>query len=164
VQALTESLRVPKEQLLEKLSQTVEDLKTAQRKLASLAASELRTQIPEIISASKEISGLRVAYKALGDTESADQVRDLTVALASALEAEAAVVIVSAVVLGKIVLLVATTSLAREKGAASGKLVKIASEILGGGGGGKDTLAQGGGPNMAELPKAISAIEASLSS
>jgi alanyl-tRNA synthetase len=164
VQALTESLRVPKEQLLEKLSQTVEDLKTAQRKLASLAASELKTQIPEIISASKEISGLRVAYKALGDTESADQVRDLTVALASALEAEAAVVIVSAVVLGKIVLLVATTSLAREKGAASGKLVKIASEILGGGGGGKDTLAQGGGPNMAELPKAISAIEASLSS
>jgi alanyl-tRNA synthetase len=62
----------------------------------------------------------------------------------------------------KVVLIVACSAKARELGASSGNLVKLASAVLGGGGGGKDNLAQGGGPMVASLKDAVSAIEQSL--
>jgi alanyl-tRNA synthetase len=91
-------------------------------------------------------------------------VRELATALSQALEGKASVVAVTATIDKKIVLIVATSTKAREVGISSGTLVKVASEILGGGGGGKDNIAQGGGPTTSKLKEAISAIEKELSS
>ena len=162
VATLTESLKVPREQLIEKIQATVEDLKSAQRKLASLSMEQLKSRIPELAQSARSVGKAKVVLADVGLIDSADQVRDLAVALREKLEPANAVAVVAGLAIDKIVLIIATTKAAREGGLNSGKLVKEASEILGGGGGGKDDIAQGGGPLAGKLGDAFAAIEKSI--
>ena len=162
VATLTESLKVPREQLIEKIQATVEDLKSAQRKLASLSMEQLKSRIPELAQSARSVGKSKVVLADVGLIDSADQVRDLAVALREKLEPANAVAVVAGLAIDKIVLIIATTKAAREAGLNSGKLVKEASEILGGGGGGKDDIAQGGGPLAGKLGDAFAAIEKSI--
>jgi alanyl-tRNA synthetase len=164
VATLSDSFKVPREQLVEKIQATVEELKAASRKLAALSMEQLKSRIPEFLAAAKQIGASKVVIAKLGEVDSADQVRDLAVSLRDKLESESAVAVVSGVSGGKVVLIIATSKKAREAGISSGKLVKEASAILGGGGGGKDDIAQGGGPDAGKLPDAISALEKLIAS
>jgi alanyl-tRNA synthetase len=159
VAALTESLKVPREQLIEKIQGTVEDLKAASRRLAALSMDQLKARIPEFLAAAKQIGGSKLVVENIGEVDSADQVRDLAVALRDKLEPESGLAVVAGMSGGKVVLIVATSKKAREAGISSGKLVKEASAILGGGGGGKDDIAQGGGPEIGKLSTALQSIE-----
>jgi alanyl-tRNA synthetase len=162
VQQITETLKVPKEDLASKILQTIEQLKVAEKKLAAITLESLRSRIPEITKAAKKLSKFEFLHYAITENVTVDQVRDLATSLAQALEAKPSVVAVTAVIEDKVVLIVACSAKARELGASSGNLVKLASAVLGGGGGGKDNLAQGGGPMVAKLKDAVSAIEQSL--
>jgi alanyl-tRNA synthetase len=159
VAALTESLKVPREQLVEKIQGTVDELKAASRRLAALSMEQLKARIPEFLGAAKQISGAKLVVANIGEVDSADQVRDLAVALRDKLEPESGLAVVAGISGGKVVLIVATSKKAREAGISSGKLVKEASAILGGGGGGKDDIAQGGGPEIGKLSTALQSIE-----
>jgi alanyl-tRNA synthetase len=162
VQQIIETLKVPKEDLAAKISQTLEQLKVAEKKLAAITLEGLRSRIPEITKSAKQLSKFDFLHYAITEHVAVDQVRDLATSLAQALETKASVVAVTAVIDEKVVLIVACSAKARELGASSGNLVKLASAVLGGGGGGKDNLAQGGGPLVAKLKDAVSAIEQSL--
>jgi alanyl-tRNA synthetase len=162
VSALTESLKVPREQLIEKVSATIDELRTAQKKLASLSMDELKSRLPKLVEGAKDVGPAKLVAESIGAVDSADQVRELVVALREKFEPAAAVVAIAGESAGKVIFLVATTKAARESGIGAGKLVKEASEILGGGGGGKDDIAQGGGPNVASLSKAFAAVERSI--
>ena len=162
VQQITETLKVPKEDLASKILQTIEQLKVAEKKLAAITLESLRSRIPEITKSARKLSKFEFLHYAISENVAVDQVRDLATSLAQALEAKASVVAVTAVIEDKVVLIVACSAKARELGASSGNLVKLASAVLGGGGGGKDNLAQGGGPMVAKLKDAVSAIEQSL--
>ena len=162
VATLTESLKVPREQLAERIQSTVEELRAAQRKLASLSMEQLRSKIPQLAQAARQVGGTKVVLENIGPVDSADQVRELATALRDKLESESAVAAIAGVSGDKIILIVATTKKAREAGISSGNLVKDASAILGGGGGGKDDIAQGGGPELKKLDAAFAAIEKSI--
>jgi alanyl-tRNA synthetase len=162
VSVLTESLKVPREQLIEKVTATIDELRSAQKKLASLAMDELKARIPQLVESAKLVGSTKLVAQSIGEVDSAEQVRELTVALREKLEPAAAVVAVAGSSAGKVIFLVATTKAARDSGIGAGKLVKEASEILGGGGGGKDDIAQGGGPEVASLDKAFAAVERSI--
>jgi alanyl-tRNA synthetase len=162
VATLTESLKVPREQLAEKIQSTVEDLRAAQRKLASLSMEQLKSKIPQLAQAAKKVGETKVVLEDIGPVDSADLVRELAAALRDKLESESAVAVIAGVSGDKIILIVATTKKAREAGISSGNLVKEASAILGGGGGGKDDIAQGGGPELKKLGAAFAAIEKSI--
>ena len=164
VATLSESFKVPREQLIEKIQSTVEELKAAQRKLASLSMDQLISRLPSLSQLAKSIGDSKAVLVNVGDVESADQVRELAVALRDKLEPANAVAVMAGIYGGKIVLVIATTKNAREAGISSGKLVKEASAILGGGGGGKDDIAQGGGPDLEKLDEAFAAIEKSIAS
>jgi alanyl-tRNA synthetase len=159
VAALTESFKVPREQLIEKIQSTVEELKVASRRLAALSMEQLKARIPEFLAAAKQIGGSKLVVANIGEVDSADQVRDLVVALRDKLEPESGLAVVAGISGGKVVLIIATSKKAREAGISSGKLVKEASSILGGGGGGKDDIAQGGGPEIGKLSTALQSIE-----
>jgi alanyl-tRNA synthetase len=62
----------------------------------------------------------------------------------------------------KVSFVVATTSAARERGLAAGKLVPAFAPAVGGRGGGKPDLAQGGGTNPAGVADAVAALRAAL--
>ena len=162
VASLTESLKVPREQLAEKIQTTVDELRAAQRKLASLSMEQLKNKLPELAQSAKQIGGSKVALENIGAVDSADQVRELASALRDKLESDSAVAAIAGISGDKIILIVATTKKAREAGISSGNLVKVASAILGGGGGGKDDIAQGGGPEVSKLADAFAAIENSI--
>ena len=164
VATLSESFKVPREQLIEKIQSTVEELKTAQRKLASLSMEQLIARLPVLGQLAKSIGNSKAVLADVGAVESADQVRELAVALRDKLEPANAVAVMAGISGEKIVLVIATTKKAREAGISSGKLVKEASAILGGGGGGKDDIAQGGGPDLKKLDEAFAAIEKSIAS
>ena len=162
VSTLSDSLKIPREHLIERISSTVEELRLAQKKLASLAMDELKTLVPKLVQNAKTVGATRIVSESIGHVDSADQVRELALAIREKLEPAAGVVAIAGESDGKIVLLVATTKSAREYGISAGKLVKEASMILGGGGGGKDDIAQGGGPALTELSKALSSLEKSI--
>ena len=162
VAVLTESLKVPREQLIEKVSATIDELRTAQKKLSGLAMDELKTRLPKLVEGAKIVGSAKLVAESIGAVDSADQVRELVVSLREKLEPAAAVVAIAGESAGKVIFLVATTKAARELGIGAGKLVKEASEILGGGGGGKDDIAQGGGPNVSSLSEAFTAVERSI--
>jgi alanyl-tRNA synthetase len=162
VSTLSDSLKIPREHLIERISSTVEELRLAQKKLASLAMDELKTLVPKLVQNAKTVGATRIVSESIGHVDSADQVRELALAIREKLEPAAGVVAIAGESDGKIVLLVATTKSARESGISAGKLVKEASMILGGGGGGKDDIAQGGGPALTELSKALSSLEKSI--
>ena len=162
VASLTESLKVPREQLAEKIQTTVDELRAAQRKLASLSMEQLKNKLPELAQSAKKIGGSKVVLENIGAVDSADQVRELASALRDKLESDSAVAAIAGMSGDKIILIVATTKKAREAGISSGNLVKVASAILGGGGGGKDDIAQGGGPEVSKLADAFAAIENSI--
>ena len=162
VQQITETLKVPKDELAKRISDTLEQLKVAEKKLAAITLEGLRSRIPEITKSAKQLSKFDFLHYAITEHVAVDQVRDLATSLAQALDTKASVVAVTAVIDDKVVLIIACSAKARELGASSGNLVKLASAVLGGGGGGKDYLAQGGGPLVAKLKDAISAIEQSL--
>ncbi len=162
VQKIQESLKVPKEELAAKVSQTLEQLKAAEKKLLSITMETLRAKVPEILKAVRATGKFEFLHYEIKENVSADQVRELATSLTQALEARAGVVAVTATVEDKVVLIVATTTKAREASASSGSLVKLASAVLGGGGGGKDNIAQGGGPLVSKLKEAVAAIEKEL--
>jgi alanyl-tRNA synthetase len=164
VASLTDSLKVPREQLIEKVQATVEELKVASRKLAALSMEQLKSKIPELLASAKQISGSSVVITNIGEVDSADQVREIAVYLRDKLEPEQGVAVVAGIFAGKIALIIATTKKAREVGISSGKLVKEASAVLGGGGGGKDDIAQGGGPETTKLTAAFTAVEKLIAS
>jgi alanyl-tRNA synthetase len=144
--------------------QTIEQLKQAEKKLAAITLEGLRSQVPVIIKSVKPVGKFGFLHYAIGEDVAVDQVRELATTLSQALETKACVVAVTATIDKKVVLIVATSSKARELGVSSGALVKVASGILGGGGGGKDNIAQGGGPSTSKLKEAIKAIEKELNS
>jgi alanyl-tRNA synthetase len=164
VAQLHESLKVPKQDLAAKVLQTIDQLKQAEKKLAAITLEGLRSQVPAIIKSVKAFGKADFLHYAIAENVAVDQVREMASALSQALEGKASVVAVTATIDKKIVLIVATSTKAREVGISSGTLVKVASEILGGGGGGKDNIAQGGGPTTSKLKEAISAIEKELNS
>jgi alanyl-tRNA synthetase len=161
VAELTEALKVPREQLIERLHATVEELKATSKKLSQLASKELLAHIPTLLDKAKPVGQHKLVATSIGIVDSPDQVRDLAVGIRDSAKGNI-VAVVSAELAGKIVLMVASSESSRALGVKSGALVKLASEILGGGGGGKDDLAQGGGPKIALLPDAVAAIEKAL--
>jgi alanyl-tRNA synthetase len=163
VSRITELLKTPRELIEERLSSTIEDLKSAQRKLAALQAGQLATRIPELVSSAINVGNSKFVTSDLGELSSVDDLRTISTSIREKLSGESAVIAIFGTIEGKPMLVVATTEAARANGHKAGALVRIASAILGGGGGGKDDLAQGGGSEPVKIPQAMSAIKEALS-
>ena len=162
VSRLTEVLKSPKENLEERLVSTIEELKTAQRKLASLQAGQLATKIPSMIEEAQQISGTKFISANLGELGSVDDLRTLATSIREKVSTQNALAAIFGSIDGKPMLVVATTEAARASGHKAGVLVRVASAVLGGGGGGKDDLAQGGGSDPSKIEAAVSSIKEAL--
>lgn len=151
------------ENLEERISATLEDLKSASRKLATLQADALARQIPGLVERAKAVGLVKFVSMNVGSLNSVDELRALTVSLRDKMHSDSAVAALFAEISGKPMLVVAITKQAQAAGIKAGNLVKLASAVLGGGGGGKDDIAQGGGQNLTMISEAIVTIEKALS-
>ena len=162
VARLTDALKTPKENLEEKLASAIDELKAAQRKIASLQAGQLAEQIPALIESAEQISGTSFISADLGQLGSVDDLRTLATKIRDKVNGSSSVIALFGEVSDKPMLVVATTESARTAGHKAGALVRAASAVLGGGGGGKDDLAQGGGVDTSKISEALAAIRGAL--
>ncbi len=162
VHQLTSSLKTPREQLPDRISELVAQLKAAEKKIAAFEASTLATRVPELAGKATRLGAVLAVVEDLGELASVDELRSLVTSVRERLQAEAAVVALAARVADKPSVIVATTAGAREAGVTAGPLAKQAAATLGGGGGGKDDMAQGGGSDLSAVPAALQGVRAAL--
>lgn len=164
VAELTSTLKIPKEALPARISDLIEQLKSAERQLAKFASAALAEKVPALAAAAQSVGSVTAVLANVGTVNSADGVRQLVTDVRDRLGATASVVALGAVVDGKAAVVIATNDSARTAGVKAGALAKIAATILGGGGGGRDDMAQGGGPSVDQIDSALSAISKELAS
>ena len=162
VQQLTSGLKVPRLELVERVSDLASQLKAAEKKIAQLEAARLGERLPELVAGAEQLGGLKVVLASLGRVGSADDVRGLALQVRERLASEAAVVVLAGDAEGKPVVIAATTQGARDAGAKAGDLAKLGAQVLGGGGGGKPDLAQGGGADVSKIDEALAEIRRNL--
>ncbi|GAA5151510.1 alanine--tRNA ligase [Microbacterium pseudoresistens] len=162
VSQLTASLKTPREQLVDKVTDLAAQLKTAEKRIAQFESAQRADRAPGIAKEARAAGAFQLAAHDLGSVESADEVRDVATAVRDVLGAAPAVVAVSGLANGRAIVVVATTEAARGAGVKAGVLAKLAAGVLGGGGGGRDDIAQGGGTDVSALPAAFGAIEQEL--
>ena len=157
---LVDLLKVQPDQLTDRVTKLVAQLKAAEKELAAVRSRQLLERVPALVSGAQSVGGYRLVAEHLPGV-AADDLRTLATELRSRFGSEPAVV---ALIGGetKPALIVATTEVARALGARAGALVGAAAPALGGRGGGRDDLAQGGGTDAAGAPSALDAVRAAL--
>jgi alanyl-tRNA synthetase len=160
VVGLSETLKVQPEQLEDRVSRLIAQLKTAEKEIADLRAKQLLGEVPSLVAGAEAIGVYSYVAKHLPGT-SGDDLRTLAMQVRDAFGSRPGVV---ALVGGgeKPVLIVATSPAARAAGAKAGALVAAGAPSLGGRGGGRDDLAQGGGTQAEGAPHALAAIGSAL--
>jgi alanyl-tRNA synthetase len=158
VSTLTANLKTPREQLPDRVSDLVQSLKAAEKKIAAFESKALTERVPALVASARRAGNVVLVAEDLGALNSPDDLRMLVTTTRERLGSEAAVVALAAVVADKPVVIVATNQAARDAGQKAGALAKTVAGILGGGGGGKDDLAQGGGTDVNAIPAALTAV------
>ncbi|MFM5904007.1 MAG: alanine--tRNA ligase, partial [Microbacteriaceae bacterium] len=158
VSRLVENLKAPREALEERIYATVDELKSAQKKLSALNSAKLADLIPAALAASQTVGASKVVVIDLGETDDSNAVRTIALDARSRIADVSGIVIVHATSAGKPMIGIATTEPARAIGNKAGDLARIASNVLGGGGGGKDDYAQGGGADSSSIAKAVQVV------
>ncbi len=161
---LTQMLKAPRENVVDRVSELTAGLKAAQKRVADFEAQARAGRIPAIAESAEDAGGIRFVQHAVDGEATANEVRDIATSVRDRLAADAAVVAIAGVVGDSPVIVVATTTGARDRGIKAGALVKIAAGVLGGGGGGRDDVAQGGGTNPAAIGAALQAVREAVSS
>lgn len=158
VNQLTEMLKVPADQVPDRISSTLAKLKETERELERLRAEQLRAKAGELVHQAVDAAGVDVLAHNAGTVSGAGDVRNLAMDLRGRFGSRAAAVAVAAESNGRPLIVVATTEEARAEGVSAGDLVKQACGVLGGGGGGKPDIAQGGGQDASKITEALDAL------
>jgi alanyl-tRNA synthetase len=162
VSRLSDLLKTPRESLEEKATSLVEELKSATKKLASFQVQSLLAGLPELLKSAVQIGGYNFVSASIGEVSTPDDIRSLVTALRDKAGIGASVIMAAGIVDGNPSVVIATNPAARDLGAKSGALIKVACSVLGGGGGGKDDIAQGGGTDLTKISAAIDAVAKEL--
>jgi alanyl-tRNA synthetase len=158
VSQLSSALKAPREDLPTRVQSLMEDLRTAQKRIAEYESANLQQRVPSIARQATTVGTTTVVAETVQGLQSGDDLRALATGVRSQLGDGAAVVVLGAVINDKPVVIVATNDAARGAGVQAGPLAKEAAGVLGGGGGGKPDLAQGGGTDASALPAALRAV------
>ncbi|MFT8394896.1 alanine--tRNA ligase [Propionibacterium sp.] len=161
VNELTGMLKVQPEQLTERVSSLVAELKDAEKRIAALKTGQLLAQAGQIADAAVDVNQVLFAGRSLDGTD-AGSLRTLAGQIRDKLEGRTGVVALVGGSAAKPALVIATTKQARDKGLRAGELVRLGAAELGGRGGGKDDLAQGGGSDASKAAQALQAVKNDL--
>ncbi|MFS4505991.1 alanine--tRNA ligase [Clavibacter sp. Sh2141] len=164
VSQLTSSLKTPREQLPDRIADLMQNLKTAERRIADFEAQALQQRVPALLQQGARVGAVTLIQESLGSVRSADEVRQLVTLVRERAGSEPVVVALAGDAGGKPTVIVATNQAARDAGAKAGQLARAAAAVLGGGGGGKDDLAQGGGSDVTAIGDALAAVRQALAS
>jgi alanyl-tRNA synthetase len=151
---LAATVKAPTTELESRINDALDELKTAQKRIAELEAQQAMQLLPSLVAAATKVAGLNVVAVNINQDVNAEQLKALTAAASEQLGADS-VVILGAAISNKPLAMIAAGIAAQRQGVRAGDLAKIAAAALGGGGGGKADFAQSGGTDSSKLAKAI---------
>jgi alanyl-tRNA synthetase len=159
VSQLTEALKVRSEELPERVEGIVERLRSAERELERLRASQVLQAAAGVAAGAVDTGVALVATHRVPDGTESDDLRRLVQDVLARLPHErAAVAAVAGVSNDRPSTVVAVNDAARLAGLSARDLVRGMAAALGGGGGGKDDIAQGGGINAAAVDPTLAGL------
>mgnify|MGYP002715567129 CR=1 FL=1 len=161
VNELTGILKVQPDQLADRVSKLVTDLKDAERKLAAARTRELMSQVDDIVAGATSAGSFDfIAAKVPGVV--GNDLRTLASEVRGRVKDRPAVVTLIGGTDDKPAMIVAATESARAAGAKAGALIKAGIARIGGRGGGRDDMAQGAGSDSAGIDAALRAVDTEL--
>ena len=162
VAQLSELLKVRPEQLPERVSDTLDRLRAAEKEIEKVRVGQLLAGGAALADGAEDVHGVSFVGQRVDGAGGGD-VRTLVLDVRGRLPGERpAVVAVVGVKDGMPAVVVATNEAARERGLSANNLVRAACGELGGSGGGKDDVAQGGGADASGVDRAIAAVRNGL--
>jgi len=163
VNKLTTMLKVPADQLADRLEATMGALKVAEKEIAEFKRTNLLKDASSIVGEPMRHGDVDLWVFAAPVGTDVNNLRELAQqAISKAANRSKAVAFGTLTVDGKISAVVAVNNIGVEGGLSAQELLRVALTQLDGKGGGKDAFAQGAGSNSAALPAAISSVEAAL--
>ncbi|HWG94316.1 MAG TPA: DHHA1 domain-containing protein, partial [Mycobacteriales bacterium] len=152
---LAGALKVPAEEVPDRVAATVERLRDAEKELAQLRAGQVLERAGEYAAGVRDVFGFGFVGVRAPDGTPGDLLRQLAVDVRGRLPQDrpSAVVVLAG---GERVSVVAAVNPAgRARGLSANELLRAAAGPVGGKGGGKEDLAQGGGSNAAGIDEAL---------
>ena len=160
VAELTDSLKVPADQLRDRVASLVEQLRTAERELDKLRAAQVLEQAGTLAAAAETVGAVRLVASAVPAGVTGNDLRTLATDVRGRLpqDAPAVVLLASPDDKGGAAFVAAVNKTGQDAGVAAGDVVKTFAPVLGARGGGKADLAQGAGGEADRLDEAFTAV------
>ena len=149
------SLKTTPVELVQKVGQTVAELRDLGRNVEKLSAKLAQLQIVDLLNVSRNVKGVDVVAAKLDD-DSPDMLRMMGDSIKG--KAPNMVAVLACVAGEKVSFLCVCGADAVKKGAHAGKIVKEVAKLCGGGGGGKPDSATAGGKEVSKLEEALEAV------
>jgi alanyl-tRNA synthetase len=162
VHELTGLLKTQPDDLVPRVGDLVERLRSAEKELEKVRVQQLLSAGASLADGAKDVSGVKVvAHRA--DGAGGGDVRTLALDVRGRLPVgrPGAVVIIGAAD-GKVAAVAAVNDEGRARGVSANALIRAVGPLLGGKGGGKDDVAQGGGTDATRIDEALVAVEAEV--
>jgi alanyl-tRNA synthetase len=159
VTRLTELVKAPSDQVIDRVERTIASLKDAERELVKVRSAQLSASVDGIIGEGTDIGSVRLWLFEAPEGTSGNDLRELTMKAKGRARAGVPAVLVGvATSEGKVAVVAASTPEAIALGLSANDLLKAAAPAIDGRGGGKPEFAQGGGANPAGVPAALEAV------
>jgi alanyl-tRNA synthetase len=144
-------VNAPRETILERIQQLLEDKKKNEKELARLKKAVVADKVDDLLARARDVDGIKVLAVRLDDQD-ISHLRNTADTLKAKLKS--GVVVLGGVSEGKVVLIATVTKDLTQK-VHAGNLVKEVARIVGGGGGGRPDMAQAGGKDPSKIEEAL---------
>ncbi|MCU1668539.1 MAG: alaS [Blastococcus sp.] len=158
VRQLSELVKVPQDNLLERVSGMLARLRDVDKELADLRAQQTLAAAGSLAASAHDVGGVSVVTGSPVGLGGGD-LRTLALDVRGRLAATPGVVLLASASDGKVALVAALNAAAVDRGLSANDVLRAAAGPVGGRGGGKADVAQGGGTDPAGIPAALQAGE-----
>jgi alanyl-tRNA synthetase len=152
--ALTGQLRVPVEEIPDRVSSMADRLRAAEKELERLRAEAVLAGAAALAGGAADVAGVAVVAAEVPGAGGGD-LRTLALDVRDRLGDRPGLVALASGAEGKVTFVVATNGPARERGLSAGAVVRGMAPPVGGRGGGKDDMAQGGGTEPGGIAESL---------
>ncbi|HSX67775.1 alanine--tRNA ligase [Nocardioides sp.] len=159
---LTELLKAQPDDLVGRVGDLVERLRSAEKEIEKVRVAQLLAAAGDIAAAAETVNGVKVVAKRVDGAGGGDVRTLVTDVRARFAPSEPVAVVVLGVADGKVSVVAATNEAARDQGLSANDLLRAVSPLIGGKGGGKADMAQGGGTEAGQVDAALAAVIASV--
>ncbi|EHI13481.1 alanine--tRNA ligase [Mycolicibacterium thermoresistibile] len=161
--AVASTLKVPSEEVPDRVANLVEKLRAAEKELERLRLANAKAAVSDAVAQAEQVGRVRLVARRIDAGLNAGELRNLVGDIRGKLGSDPAVVaLMAATDDGSVPFVVAVNPAAQDLGLRANNLVKVLAPEVDGRGGGKVDLAQGSGKKAAGIDAALAALRAEI--